>query len=115
MKLFNFFLKNRYFTLFLLFTIFILGFISYTNMPQRLDPKMTPRVVTIKIRNPGMSAKKMMLYIGEKLNKTLDSIDKIKKPYVRCYNSICTSRVDIEADIFKPEPVVNKIKKQIIL
>ena len=79
MKLFKAALNNRYIVYLCTVFIVLIGMYSFINMPRRVDPYLTPRVIQIILSNRTMSNEALQTQVGLPMERAIRKLKKILK------------------------------------
>lgn len=94
MKISEYAVKNSQFTLVILIMIVVLGLTTMLSMPRSEDPEMHPPSFSVIINYPGTSPRDIEDRVVTPLEKTISSLDDIKRLRTNISNGVAVIRVD---------------------
>jgi multidrug efflux pump len=106
-------LNNRYIVY--LFTVFIvlIGIYSFINMPRRVDPYLTPRVIQITFTNRTMSSEALQTQVGLPMERAIRKLKKIKETDGWCHLSKCKVTVQLDDSVFASRTYLQRIRETV--
>ena len=113
MKLFKAALNNRYIVYLCTVFIVLIGMYSFINMPRRVDPYLTPRVIQITFTNRTMSSEALQTQVALPMERAIRKLKKIKKTEGWCYLSKCEITVDLDDSVFKSRTYLQRIRETV--
>jgi multidrug efflux pump subunit AcrB len=94
MKISEYAVKNGQFTLVIFIMIIVLGLSTMFSMPRSEDPEMHPPAFSIIISYPGTSPRDIEDCVVTPLEKTISSLDDIKRVRTSIANGVAVIRVE---------------------
>jgi multidrug efflux pump subunit AcrB len=94
MKISEYAVKNGQFTLVIFIMIIVLGLSTMFSMPRSEDPEMHPPAFSIIISYPGTSPRDIEDRVVTPLEKTISSLDDIKRVRTSIANGVAVIRVE---------------------
>jgi len=94
MKISDYAVKNSQFTLVIFVMVIVLGLTTMMSMPRSEDPEMHPPSYLIIVNYPGTSPKDIEDRVVTPLEKTISSLDDIKRLRTRISNGVAVISVE---------------------
>ncbi|WP_413668635.1 efflux RND transporter permease subunit [Mucilaginibacter sp. Mucisp86] len=94
MKISDYAVKNSQFTLVIFIMIIVLGITTMLNMPRSEDPEMHPPSFLVIVNYPGTSPRDIEDRVVTPLEKTIGSLDDIKRIRTTISNGVAVLRVE---------------------